>query len=220
MPRRPLPIGTWGEISTRTMQPTKTKKNGKPIKHLAHAKFRDHDGKVRPVTATGTTKTAARTALPTKLQNRAKTNHSAELTEMHKVNHLMDLWERRFEGLVADGTRSPTSLATYRRALKNHVRPAIGELHIGEATTQRLDIVLTDVKHHAGPGTARTCRAVISGAMNLAVRYEAITVNPAREVDTIEANPQEPAPSADGRRSHLPEQEPGRRRTRRRSRST
>jgi len=189
MPRTPLPIGTWGEISTRTM---KTKKDRKPVKHLAHARFRDHDGKVRAVTATGTTKTAARTALLTKLQNRAKTNHSAELTEMHKINHLLDLWERRFEGLVADGTRSPTSLDTYRRALNNHVRPAIGELHIGEATTPRLDNVLASIKHHAGAPTARTCRAVISGAMKLAVRYGAITVNPVREVDTIETKPKSP----------------------------
>lgn len=105
MPRTPLPIGTWGQISTRTL---KTNKNGKPAKHLAHAKFRDHDGKVRAITATGTTKTAARTALLTKLQNRAKTNHSGDLTAAHKVNHLLDLWNRRFEGLVADGTRSPT----------------------------------------------------------------------------------------------------------------
>ncbi|NIK61460.1 helix-turn-helix domain-containing protein [Kribbella shirazensis] len=186
MPRTPLPIGTWGEISTRTL---KTKKNGKPVKHLAHARFRDHDGKVRAVTATGTTKTAARTALLAKLQNRAKTNHSGDLSTNHTVNHLLDLWERRFEGLVADGTRSPTTLATYRRALKNHVRPAIGELHISEATTQRLDVVLTDIKDHAGAPTARTCRAVISGAMNLAVRYGAITTNPAREVDAIEARP-------------------------------
>ena len=113
MPRTPLPIGTCGEISTRTL---KTTKNGKPVKHLAHARFRDHDGKVRAVTATGTTKTAARTALLTKLQNRGETNHSGDLTAAHKVNHVLDLWERRFEGLVADGTRSPTSLATYRRA--------------------------------------------------------------------------------------------------------
>jgi integrase len=189
MPRTPLPIGTWGEISTRTL---KTTKNGKPVKHLAHARFRDHDGKVRAVTATGTTKTAARTALLLKLQHRAKTNHSAELTEMHKIGHLLDLWERRFKGLVADGTRSPTSLDTYRRALKNHIRPAIGELHIGEATTPRLDAVLSKIKDHAGAATARTCRAVISGAMKLAVRYGALTVNPAREVDSIEAKPKNP----------------------------
>jgi integrase len=189
MPRTPLPIGTWGEISTRAL---KTTKNRKPVKHLAHARFRDHDGKVRAVTATGNTKTAARTALLTKLQNRAKTNHSGDLSTSHRINHLLDLWERRFERLVADGTRSPTSLGTYRRALTNHVRPALGELHIGEATTQRLDIVLANIKHHAGPATARTCRAVISGAMKLAVRYGAIATNPAREIDTIEAKPKNP----------------------------
>lgn len=55
MPGPPLPIGTWGEISTRTLKPNE---NGKPIRHLAHARFRDHDGKIRAVTATGTTKTA------------------------------------------------------------------------------------------------------------------------------------------------------------------
>ena len=42
MPRTPLPIGTWGEISIRTLKPTK---NHKPVKHLAHARFRDHDGR-------------------------------------------------------------------------------------------------------------------------------------------------------------------------------
>ncbi|WP_406047057.1 tyrosine-type recombinase/integrase [Kribbella sp. NBC_00889] len=170
----------------------KTNKNSKPTKHLAHAKFRDQDGNVRAVTATGTTKTAARTALLTKLQSRAKTNHSGDLTAAHKINHLLDLWERRFEGLIADRTRSPTSLATYRRALKNHVRPAIGELHIAEATTQRLDTVLSNIKHHAGAPTARTCRAVISGAMKPAVRYGDTTVNPAREVDAIQARPKNP----------------------------
>jgi len=93
---------------------------------------------------------------------------------------------------VADGTRSPTSLDTYRRALKNHIRPALGELHISEATTPRLDTVLTKIKDQAGAPTAKTCRAVISGAMKLAVRYGAITVNPVREVDAIEAKPKNP----------------------------
>ena len=40
--------------------------------------------------------------------------------------------------------------------------------------------------------TAKTCRAVVSGAMKLAVRYGAITANPAREVDSIEAKPKNP----------------------------
>ena len=97
-----------------------------------------------------------------------------------------------FEGLIADDKRSPTSLDTYRRSLKNHIRPALGELRIGEATPPRIDTALTKIKTTAGASTAKTCRAIISGAMKLAVRYGAITVNPVREVDTIEAPPKDP----------------------------
>ena len=134
---------------------------------------RDHDGRVRPVSAFGKTKTAAERALLEKLQDRAKTNQSGELTSMHKISHLIDLWEKRFEERIADGQRSPTSLDTYRRAIKNHVRPAFAELRIGEATTQRIDSAITKIKQRAGAPTAKTCRAVLSGMMKIAVRYGA-----------------------------------------------
>ncbi|MEU4292754.1 helix-turn-helix domain-containing protein [Kribbella sp. NPDC026596] len=189
MPRAPLPIGTWGAISTWVVQ---TDDKGQAVKHKSQARFRDHDGRLRPVSAYGTTKTAAERALLKKLQDRAKTNQSGELTAMHKINHLLDLWEKRFEGLVADGKRSPTSLVTYRRALKNYIRPAVGELRIGEASTPRIDTVLSKIKTNAGAPTAKTCRAIISGAMKLAVRYGATSVNPVREVDAIEAKPKNP----------------------------
>ncbi|MEU4602562.1 hypothetical protein AB0F43_06255 [Kribbella sp. NPDC023972] len=39
------------------------------------------------------TKTSAERALQQKLQNRAKTRRSGELTAMHKISHLIDLWE-------------------------------------------------------------------------------------------------------------------------------
>ena len=53
---------------------------------------------------------------------------------MHKITHLLDLREQKFAEMVADGQRPPTSLDTYRRAIKDHVRPALGEIRIGEAT--------------------------------------------------------------------------------------
>ncbi|GAB2679523.1 helix-turn-helix domain-containing protein [Kribbella swartbergensis] len=189
MSRPPLPIGTWGSISTRL---EKNGAKGKPLRYLSKANFRDHDGRVRDVTAFGKTKTAAERALLKKLQDRARTNQSGELTAMHKINHLLDLWEKRFEGMVHDGKRSPTSLDTYRRAIGNHIRPALGELRIGEASTPRIDTVLSKMKDQAGAPTAKTCRAIISGAMKLAVRYGAISVNPVREVDAIEAEPKNP----------------------------
>jgi integrase len=111
---------------------------------------------------------------------------------MSKVNDLIDLWIEKFEERVADGRRSPTSLTTYRSAIKNHVRPAIGELRIAEATTPRLDRVIGEIKRNAGRPTAKTCRAVVSGMMQLAVRYGALTVNPVREVEAIESRPKDP----------------------------
>lgn len=183
MPRPPLPIGSWGRISSRVLE---TGETGKPVKVRAKANFRDHDGHVRDVTAYGKTATAAESALLKKLQDRASTGHSSELTAMHKLTHLLDLWEAKFEEQIADGRRSVTSLDTYRRAIKNHVRPALGELRIGEANTPRIDKVISAIKKKAGPPTARTSRAVISGMMQLAVRYGAISVNPVREVDRIE----------------------------------
>ncbi|WP_327633063.1 hypothetical protein OHB24_23950 [Kribbella sp. NBC_00482] len=104
MSRPPLPIGTWGSISTIV---ERTDDKGKPVAYRAKTKFRDHDGHVRVVSAFGKTKTAAERSLLKKLQDRSRTSQSGELTAMHKVSHLLDLWEKRFEGPVADGTRSP-----------------------------------------------------------------------------------------------------------------
>jgi hypothetical protein len=84
-------------------------------------------------------------------------NQSGELTALHKLNRLFDLWEQRFEALIADGKRSPTSLDTYRGALKNHVRPALGELRIGEATP-RIETALAEIKTTAGASAAKTSR--------------------------------------------------------------
>jgi hypothetical protein len=84
-----------------------------------------------------------------KLQDRAKTGQSGELTAMHKINHLLDLWEEKFQEQIADGTRSPTSLDTYQPVIKNHVRLALGELRIGEANTPRVDTVISKIKKNA-----------------------------------------------------------------------
>ncbi|WP_165552907.1 helix-turn-helix domain-containing protein [Kribbella speibonae] len=189
MSRPPLEIGSWGKISSRV---DKTDDRGKPIRYLSKANFRDHDGLVRDVTATGRTKSASEAKLLGKLKDRARTNQSGGLTAMHKISHLIDLWEKKFEERIRDGKRSPTSLETYRRVIKNHIRPALAELRIGEATTQRIDTAITKIKERAGAPTAKTCRAVLSGMMRIAVRYGAITVNPVREIETIEAQPKSP----------------------------
>ena len=50
MARPPLPIGFWGEISTWIVQ---TDDEGNPTKYKSQARYRDHDGHVRPVSPAG-----------------------------------------------------------------------------------------------------------------------------------------------------------------------
>ncbi|MFC0622445.1 tyrosine-type recombinase/integrase [Kribbella deserti] len=111
---------------------------------------------------------------------------------MHKISYAVELFEKKFADMVADGKRSPTSVDTYHRAIKNHVLPALGEVRLGEATTPRIDAAIAAIKKKAGAPTAKTARSIISGTMSLAVRYGAISVNPVREVESIEATAKNP----------------------------
>ena len=73
MARPPLPIGTWGNIRTEKLGPTR---------YCARARFRDHDGKTRDVEATDTTGPAAIRALRAKLRDRvAHERHQARRAE-------------------------------------------------------------------------------------------------------------------------------------------
>jgi hypothetical protein len=110
MSRSQLPIGTWGNVRSRS---ERKDDKGKVVAWRTAAYFRDHDGHVREVTAFGKTKTAAEHRLLTKLRDRATTTQTGELTSMNKIHHLIDLWIEKFEERVSDGRRSPTSLTTY-----------------------------------------------------------------------------------------------------------
>jgi integrase len=106
-----------------------------------------------------------------------------------------DLWMRKMESLVSEGRRSPGTVDTYRRQLRNHVLPAMGAVRLGEATTPLVDKVVGGIRADVSSATARSCRSVISGVLGLAVRYGAITHNPVRDVERIESRPRK-APRA------------------------
>jgi integrase len=192
MGRPPMPIGTWGLIRT---YPVGQDEKGKPLRIRAMADCRDFDGVVRRVEASGRTATAATQNLRQKLQNRSSAGRQGELTGMTRFADAAVLWMSKMEALVSDGRRSPGTVDTYRRQLKNHVLPAMGEVRLGEATTPLVDKVVGAIKADVSAATARSCRSVISGILGLAVRYGAITHNPVRDVERIESRPRK-APRA------------------------
>ena len=186
MGRAPLPIGSWGLIRTYLVGQDE---KGNPKRHRAVADYRDFDGVVRRVEASGRSVTQATQNLRHKLQNRSLAGRHGDLTTMSRFSEAASLWLSRVDDLVKEGRRSPGTVDTYRRQLKNHVLPALGEVRLGEVTTALVDKVIGAVKADVSAATAKSCRSVISGVMSLSVRYGAIAHNPVREVERIESRP-------------------------------
>jgi integrase len=178
MPRPPLPLGTYGKI--------KTWKEGKTW--LARAQFRDFDGIVRPVKRSAETKAAAERKLKTALADHQMPVKQSEITAQTKIEKVAELWLAEIERAVDGGSKSPSTLDTYRTIYRRHVKPALGALRVREVNTPVVDRVLAAIKHKTVSG-ARTAKIVISGLMRLAARHGAVTINPVRETARIEGTP-------------------------------
>ena len=188
MPRAPLPLGGWGLI--RTTQDLRKPSGSKRFRAIA--KYRAFDGRTRQVEASGRTKTAAEQNLRRILQSRALAGRQGELTGMTRFADASRVWLDQQAALVEQNRRSPGTVDTYRRQLRNHVLPAMGELRLAEVTTPVVDRVLETIRKKVSGATAKTCRTVISGVMAAAVRQGAVVVNPVREVQGIDARPKKP----------------------------
>jgi hypothetical protein len=102
MSRPSLEFGSWGSISSRV---GKTDDKGKLIRYLSKVNFRDHDGHVRDITATGRTKSASE-----------RSSSESSRTAPGPTS-------------PASSQRCTSSTTCWvsgsRRALKNHVRPPL-----------------------------------------------------------------------------------------------
>lgn len=175
--RPPLPVGTWGEIwYTKTASGV-----------TARTRFRDVDGVTRWVKRTRPTKGAARNALTADLADRTAPS-TTDLTGDSRVEIALRLW-------IADRERANLAANTmrrYREITDAYVTPGVGRLQLRECTTQRLDAFLQGISDRVGPPTARLARTCLNGAMGLATRYGALTVNPMRDVGGITVTKKDP----------------------------
>lgn len=176
MPRPPLPIGTWGDI-TLSVSPSGS--------HVARASYRDADGVTRPVARTGRTPAVARNKLLTALRERSSPSSGSGLTAESRFSAAAETWLDSVEHAADVGDLSPNTAQLYALQLKNHVGPALNGLRSREVTTPRVDDFLRLVRTTRGVSTAKTCRTVVSGVMGLAVRYGAVATNPVREAARV-----------------------------------
>jgi len=97
--------------------------------------------------------------------------------------------------------RSPKTLHEYRRTIDNYLVPAIGLIRIDQLTPHDLDSLYAKPGRNGkplAPATVRRYNAVITAALNQAVKWEWLSVSPAAKVTLPKAKNETPQiPSTD-----------------------
>ncbi|WP_062379355.1 tyrosine-type recombinase/integrase [Demequina pelophila] len=151
------------------------------------ARFRDHDGRTRVVTASGRSRSAAEAELLRRLRERSRAG-GRDVSSSTRVDELARVWLAE----VDESDRAHSTIVRYRLAVRRHVVPRLGGLRVSEVTTARVDRALRDIADDVGPATARLARTCLSNMFGLAARHDAIVANPVREARTIAPTRAEP----------------------------
>jgi integrase len=182
MAKKPLPLGTWGQIWTK---PVHRDAKGRPNVFQARANYRDFDGRTRDVTARGKTMTEASNNLRSILKARVNLKGSDVLKPGDRISSGAELFMTNLQALVDEGVRSPGTYDTYRYHLDKNILPRIGEVRFAEATTPLVNKAIVAIRDEVGAASARTCKSIISGTMAIAVRHGALTLNPVRDIEIL-----------------------------------
>lgn len=177
MARPRTPIGTFGDIEITAMP-------GGAVR--ARVRFRDDDGRMRRVQATGRTRKLAEHHLKEKLSERR--SHAAafgELTPDSSFGRLVEVW---LDDLDLEGKIAPSTRALYERNMRQLVMPAFEHYSLREVSVSRVDRFLK-AQAKKSYSTAKQSKTVLSLAFGLAVRYEAIHRNPVRETVRLRKPP-------------------------------
>jgi integrase len=182
MVRKALEPGEWGSVSTARVEADGA------VRFRSRVRYRGTDGRLRQVERWGSSSAAAQRAVAEALEE-LTASASSTLTGRDTLDEAIRQWMADLEQLERMGQRSPGTLQTYRRQWEGHVSPGLGGLRLTQVTTPVVDRFLVDLHERVGSATARTARAVISGAMGRAVREGAIRFNPTREVRRLKSTP-------------------------------
>jgi integrase len=201
-------LGEWGSVALTAQ----IRRDGRYVKApdgarnvdrwRARAKVRDTDGVVRDAERYGPTKAAARRTLEAALRERVTPAAAdADIKPDTMIKDAAEVWRREMSNShLAAGT-----LRSYFSCLDNHVigdetaPSALAHLTVREVKVSALDRHLRSVSREHGPGAAKMTRSVLRGVLDLAVRHDAIALNPVRSVGTI-TSPDDVKPTVRDRR--------------------
>lgn len=173
MPRPPLPLETWGTISTKKLAPGK---------YAARARYRDVDGVTRPIQRVGRSATAAENALKEAMRDRIGPMSGDDITRETRLADLAAAWWAEFK---AAKNHPNGTVRRYEAVLRLHVVSSIGEWRVQEATVGKLDRFIKTKTKHAGYSNGIICAVLLSGMLDMAARHDAIDSNPMRSVAPV-----------------------------------
>jgi integrase len=90
------------------------------------------------------------------------------------------------DGLEARAAVAETTLDTYRVTARR-ISEVCGQVRVGEANAGRMDTFLQTISAKHGSGMARHARAVLRGAMQLAIQSQILALNPMKDVSSIKS---------------------------------
>ena len=177
MARPRTPIGTFGDISFVKVARGRVR---------ARTRFRDDDGQVRRVSATGGSRIEAEHNLKRALSQRASHVASSEISAETTFGTLVQVW---LADLDLEHALAPSTRALYERNVRQLVMPAFEHYTLREITVRKVDQYLKSLAANKSYSYAKQARTVLSLALGLAVRYDAIPKNPVRDTARLRKPP-------------------------------
>jgi hypothetical protein len=166
MARPRTPIGTFGEIDFRTNP------NGSV---RARTRFRDDDGQLRPVEATGPSPKAAERNLKEKIARRG--HYATGIGELSPDTTFAKLVEVWLEYLDLEDRIAASTRELYERDMRTLVMPTFERYTLREMSISKIDRFLK-ARAKVSYSRAKHSKVVLNLALGLALRYEAIPRNP------------------------------------------
>lgn len=163
--RSRIPAGTFGDIYTAQTGPGSW---------LSRTRFRDQDGALRLVEASGLTAKAAEQALKVKLAHRTRT---AGVGELHPHSPFPDLVRVWLEDLELDPDLAQGTKDLYERDMRTLVVPVFEHFVLLEITISKVNRLLRTLAKQPY-SRAKHAKVVLNLALGMAHRYEAIEKNP------------------------------------------
>lgn len=157
-------IGTYGVINVRSCGRRR---------YVARTRFRDLDGRLRDVTATACSRSAAQALLKERLVRRSGHGAGGLLSMSSPFGDLAELWLADLElREISENTKD-----NYRDDLRLHVRPFFEHYSLGEITTGRVEWFLKS-ERAISYSRAKHSRTVLNQLFTFALRNDAMPRNP------------------------------------------